>query len=149
MKILTVLVLILGVCVLYTAALAQSGPMTEANPKAELRKSVERGKALFSDAKLGTTGQSCNDCHIMGGTKEGMMGKMPIKPFDDLATSYPKYSPMMNRVMTLDQIIDWCIMTPMKGTPLLWDDQRITDLVSYVVSVKPETESSPAKVKAE
>lgn len=28
--------------------------------------SVEKGKALFNDAKLGTTGKSCNDCHKDG-----------------------------------------------------------------------------------
>lgn len=28
--------------------------------------SVERGKALFNDPKLGTTGKSCNDCHSGG-----------------------------------------------------------------------------------
>jgi len=28
--------------------------------------SVEKGKALFSDPKLGTTGKSCNDCHPGG-----------------------------------------------------------------------------------
>ena len=28
--------------------------------------SLEKGKALFNDPKLGTTGKSCNDCHTDG-----------------------------------------------------------------------------------
>ena len=28
--------------------------------------SVDKGKTLFNDPKLGTTGKSCNDCHQNG-----------------------------------------------------------------------------------
>jgi cytochrome c len=139
MKTLTVFLLVLSLSAVYAVLLAQEGPMTEANPKAELRRSIERGRALFSDPKLGTTGQSCNDCHIMGGAKENKMGKMTVKAFDDLAATYPKYFPMMNKVMTLDQMVNWCIVTPMKGPVLAWDDQGLADLVAYTVSVKSET----------
>lgn len=152
MKNLMVFVLVLGVCSAYAAALAQQTPVTEANPKAELRKSIESGKALFSDPKLGTAAQSCNDCHMAGGTKDASMGKMSIKAFDNLAGTYPKYFPMMNKVMTLDQMVNWCIVTPMKGPALGWDDQRLADLVAYVVSVKPEMtkpEAKPPKAKEE
>jgi cytochrome c len=152
MKNLMVFVLVLGVCSVYAAALAQQTPMTDVNPKAELRKSIESGKALFSDSKLGTTAQSCNDCHMAGGTKDASMGKMEIKAFNHLAAMYPKYFVMANKVVTLDQIVNWCIVTPMKGTALAWDDQRLADLVSYVVSVKPEIakpEAKPAKAKEE
>jgi cytochrome c len=43
---------------------------------------------------------------------------------------------MASRVVTLDQMINWCIITPMKGTALAWDDQGLADLVAYVASVK-------------
>ena len=145
MKNLTVFILVLGVCAMYAAAVAQQTPMTEANPKAELRKSIESGKVLFSDSKLGTTAQSCNDCHMAGGTKDATMGKMEIKAFNNLAAMYPKYFMMANKVVTLDQIVNWCIVTPMKGPALAWDDQRLADLVAYVVSVKPEMTKPEAK----
>jgi cytochrome c len=64
------------------------------------------------------------------------MGKMAIKAFDNLGAAYPKYFMMMNRVVTLDQMVNWCIITPMKGTALAWDDQRLADLVAYTASVK-------------
>jgi cytochrome c len=148
MKNLTVFVLVLGVCAMYAVALAQQTPMTETNPKAELRKSIESGKALFGDSKLGATGQSCNDCHLAGGTKDATMGKLEVKAFNNLAAMYPKYFMMANKVVTLDQIVNWCIVTPMKGAALAWDDQRLADLVAYVVSVKPEMtkpETKPVK----
>jgi len=110
--------------------------MAQVDPKAELQKSIERGMVLFKDATLGTSGMSCNSCHMEGGTKAGKMGDMTIKPFDNLAAKYPKYFMMAKRVMTLDQVINWCIVKPMKGKALSWDDQKLTDLTAYVASVK-------------
>ncbi|MFB0518369.1 MAG: hypothetical protein ACETWC_03700 [Acidobacteriota bacterium] len=123
---------------LFLLAYASKGKVATAqvDPKAELMKSVERGKALFMDATLGTSGMSCNSCHPEGGTKEGKMGEMTIKPFDNLAAKYPKYIPSAKRVMTLDQINNWCIVKAMKGEALAWDSQKLTDLTAYVASVK-------------
>jgi cytochrome c len=111
------------------------GEMADAHK--ELMAAVERGKALFADPALGTTGMSCGSCHMEGGTKPGKMGDMEIKPFMNVAVSYPKYVGMAGKVITLDQIVNVCIMKPMKGTPLKWDDQRLADLSAYVASVKP------------
>ena len=109
--------------------------MKEADPGHELKMAVERGKGLFMDASLGTTGMSCNGCHVEGGTKSGKMGEKEIPPFMHVAKKYPRYFPMAGTVMTLDQVINWCIMKPMEGKPLAWDDQRLADLSSYVASV--------------
>ena len=54
------------------------GEMADAHK--ELMGAVERGKALFNDPALGTTGMSCSSCHMEGGTKPGKMGEMEIKP---------------------------------------------------------------------
>jgi len=111
------------------------GEMADAHK--ELMAAAERGKALFNDPALGTTGMSCSSCHMEGGTKPGKMGDMEIKPFMNVAATYPKYAGMAGKVITLDQIVNICIMKPMKGTPLKWDDQRLADLSAYVASVKP------------
>ena len=42
--------------------------------------------------------------------------------------------------MTLDQVVNFCITTPMKGEALKWDDPRLTDLTTYVTHVKPGEE---------
>ena len=133
-----IVVSILAVGCLVLLAYAGKGREASAqvDPQAELQKSIERGKALFMDTALGTSGMSCNSCHTEGGTKPGKMGDMTIKPFDNVAANYPKYFAIGKRVMTLDQVINWCIVNPMKGKALSCDSQKLTDLTAYVASVK-------------
>lgn len=107
------------------------------DPATELAKSVERGLALFSDKELGTSGKTCNDCHMNGGTKDSKMGDMTMRAFDNLGAQYPRFFMMGKKVMTLDQVVNFCVTMPLKGEPLAWDDQRLTDLVAYCASVKP------------
>jgi cytochrome c len=108
----------------------------DVDPGAELMASIERGKALFNDTKLGTSGMSCSSCHVEGGTKDGKMGDMTIKAFHNMAVKYPKYFPMAKKVMTLDQVNNFCLVNPLKGEPFGWNDQRMADLTAYVASVK-------------
>lgn len=119
--------------------------MKMADPAKELAKSIENGKKLFNDKSLGAGKMTCNSCHMEGGTKDGKMGDMVIPAFDDLASKYPKYFMMAKRVMTLDQVNNWCIVNPMKGKALKWDDQKLTDLTAYVASVKAEKKEEKKK----
>lgn len=138
MKKYSILVAILAIGFLFALVYAQmeKQEVAQVDPKAELKKSIERGKNLFMDTSLGTSGMSCNSCHLEGGTKDNKMGEMTMKAFDNLAAKYPKYFMMGKRVTTLDQVVNMCIMGPMKGKPLSWDDQKLTDLTAYVASVK-------------
>ncbi|MBI4687952.1 MAG: hypothetical protein HY756_09285 [Nitrospirae bacterium] len=100
---------------------------------AMVKASIANGAKLYVDPSLGTSGKTCNTCHMEMGKskKEGMMGAKGFigrKPF-------PKYSPMPKRVMTLEQMIQFCIVTPLDGKALAWDDQKLTDLTSYVNSI--------------
>lgn len=118
-------------------ACAKEEAAMEADPAAELAASVENGKALFYDESLGTSGMTCNSCHMEGGTMAGQMGDMAIPAWDNLAAKYPKYFGMAKRVMTLSQVVNWCIVHPLEGEALTWDDQKLTDLTAYSASVKP------------
>jgi thiosulfate dehydrogenase len=133
------LLVFLCLVLLFTVSIAEEqkkeGDMPEA--KMELKAAYKRGMELFMDASLGTTGMSCNSCHMEGGTMPGKMGDMEIKPFAKVGEHYPKYFPMGKKVMTLDQVVNFCITNPMKGEALKWDDQRLADLVTYVAHVKP------------
>jgi cytochrome c peroxidase len=126
---------------------------TEIDPAAELGASIERGEALFGDPDLGKSGQTCNTCHLEGGTVAGKMGDVDLKAFNALNVRYPKYWAMAKKVMTLDQVVNWCIVGPLKGEALAWDDQRLADLVAYCASVKPVRrsvrEKAPETEKAE
>ena len=142
MKKTTALIMMVLFLALIVYACAQKEEKPEmakaADPVAELAKSVENGKKLFSDTTLGTSGMTCNSCHMEGGTKAGKMGEMAVPAWDNLAPQYPKYFMMAKRVMTLDQVVNWCIKEPLKGKPLAWDDQKLTDLTAYCASVKAE-----------
>lgn len=141
MKKITALILValfLGLFV-FTYAQKEMKEM-KVDPAAELAKSVENGKSLFNDTTLGTSGMTCNSCHMEGGTKAGKMGDMAVSAFDNLAAKHPKFFRMARKVMTLDQVVNWCIMMPLKGKPLAWDDQKLTDLTAYCASVEPAKE---------
>ncbi|MFQ6092932.1 MAG: hypothetical protein ACE5OR_09660 [bacterium] len=114
--------------------------LTPAEQQAELAKAVERGKALFYDKELGTSGMTCNSCHLEGGTKTNPMKMkgMTMDAFDNLGARYPKYFPMAMKVMTLDQVINFCVVNPLKGKPLTLDDLRLTALTAYVASIEAE-----------
>jgi cytochrome c len=147
--VLAIAILVGFACVLAYAQKEGEKEMPKPDPAKEMTAAVERGKALFGDTKLGTTGMSCNSCHMKGGTMDGEMGDMTVKAFDALSTKYPKYWMMAKKVMTLDQVINWCIVNPLKGTALAWDDQRLTDLAAYCASVTPVKEEVKEEKKKE
>jgi len=130
------LLLCVGFAFMFAYAQKEEKQPTQVDPMAELQKSIERGKALFSDTSLGTNGMSCNSCHVEGGTKETKMGDMTLSAFDNLGAKYPKYLAMAQRVMTLDQVNNGCIVGALKGKALAWDDQKLADLTAYETSLK-------------
>ena len=91
---------------------------------AQQEASVEKGKALFNDPKLGTTGKSCNDCHRNGSGMEKAAGRTDIV-----------------------SIVNGCIQASIKGTPLDAKSAEMQSLVLYIKSFgapkKPETRQAP------
>ncbi len=89
-----------------------------------LKEVIEYGKRLWNDPSLGRSGLSCNSCHAGGrGFKE--TAKRP----------YPHYVDMPKRVVTLDQMINFCMTVPMKADPLAWDSKELTALSAYLENV--------------
>jgi cytochrome c len=41
---------------------------------------------------------------------------------------------MADDILTLDQMINFCMKNPMKGKPLGWNSQRMTALAAYVTA---------------
>jgi cytochrome c len=119
----------------------------EVDPKQEMKQAYMRGKDLFMDASLGTNGMSCNSCHAEGGTKAGKMGDMEIPPFSKVGDKYPMYFKMAGKVMTLDQVINFCVTTPMAGEALAWDDQKLADLATYIKWVDAKKEKKQKEEK--
>ena len=142
MRKMAVLILIglLVIFVAFACAQKEEKMKMDVDPAMELAKSVENGKKLFNDTTLGESGMTCNSCHMEGGTKAGKMGEMSVSAFDNLGAKYPGYFMMAKKVMTLDQVVNFCIVNPIQGKALAWDDQKLTDLTAYCASVKPVIE---------
>ncbi len=84
--------------------------------------SIEKGKTLFNDPKLGgsTNEESCNSCHPAGEGLEKACGK---KSFMD------------GKVHSLDEMVNTCAKMTLKGSPPL-SDQDLKDIVAYICSLK-------------
>ena len=84
--------------------------------------SVEKGKALFNDPKLGTTGKSCNDCHPNGkGTEES-----------GAKTDLPR-------------IVNACIKASIKGKEIDEKSMEMQSMVMYIKSLNAGTTTAPKK----
>jgi len=84
---------------------------------------AEKGKALFNDVKLGTSGKTCNSCHNEGKglDKSGEKKEMMV---------------MGKKYTTLEDAINFCIEKPLKGKTLDPKSQEMQDLVAYIKSLK-------------
>jgi len=78
------------------------------------------GKRLWADPKLGRSGMSCKTCHA-GGKLLNL----------EKVGAFPHYVKMPNDVVTLDQMINFCMVVPMKARPLRWNSPRLTALAAY------------------
>jgi len=88
---------------------------------AQQEPSIEKGKALFNDPKLGTNGKTCSTCHQDG---KGLAHAGEKK---DLA-----------------RIVNNCISIPLKGKPL---DPESVEMQSLLLYVKSFGSKKPAEVK--
>lgn len=105
--------------------------------------SLANGEKLFKDAGLGTNGQSCESCHVGGGTTGGkvemMPGmKMPIPDLHGVAQQFPKFKVPNDSVITLADMNNNCIAMLQKGKPLPLGSRESRDLAAYVASLSGE-----------
>jgi cytochrome c553 len=82
-----------------------------------------RGKALFSDPALGTTGKSCADCHTAAS-----LGRVK--------DAYPKFNPELGRAESLEERLDTMVRVKLKGAGLPLDDERSTALAIYLKTLR-------------
>ncbi len=80
---------------------------------AEHEATLERGKALFNDPKLGANGRSCNDCH-----KSGAGLEQAAKRKD------------------LEDMVNGCIVVNLKGKALGPDSVEMRSLLLYIRSLE-------------
>ena len=130
-------------------------------PKAMMSKQkgqTEYGKELFASTKLGTNGQSCASCHPGGGTSGGtvqtpMKSELTGKPYElpvpsliGAAATFPKFKVPNDRVISVQEMTNNCIMMFMAAQPLPLDTTESVALASYLTSLSAGEPVEPGKM---
>lgn len=92
-----------------------------------LNETIAYGEKLANDPSLGNSGKSCNECH-KGGRAFKKSFLLP----------YPHYVKMPKDVVTLDQMINFCMINPMQTDPLPYSSREMTAIAAYVMDVYPQ-----------
>ena len=90
---------------------------------------VAAGEALWSDNSLGGAGVSCASCHV-GGAQFKDTFKEPYPHRVAMAES-------MSGLTSIDaeQMVQFCMIVPMKSEPLAWDSRELAALSAYIDDV--------------
>jgi thiosulfate dehydrogenase len=79
---------------------------------------VNEGSKLFHSSSLGKNKVSCDQCHPNGANTH--------------PETYPKFQKQLGRVITLFEMVNWCLRNPLEGDPLAADDPRMVALLAYI-----------------
>jgi sulfur oxidation c-type cytochrome SoxA len=133
--------------VLFVMSLANGKPIRMAWPKEYRNEWINRGKAAFIDSSLGTNRLSCQSCHQEGGKRKNFSAGKMTPELKGIAATYPQYSFVYQKVITLEQQVNYCIEQHLKGAPLPLDDQTIVALCCYLTSLSEGTKINVARFK--
>ncbi|MDX8410242.1 MAG: hypothetical protein R8J84_09435 [Mariprofundales bacterium] len=84
------------------------------------RQAVAVGKKMWNNEELGTSGVACLSCHA----------DYELLHFDR-NQNFPHYVKMVGDVVTLDQMINYCMLNPMKGKQLDANSKEMTAMAAY------------------
>jgi cytochrome c len=79
---------------------------------------VKGGERLFHSSTLGKNKVSCDQCHPNAANTH--------------PETYPKFQKQIGKVVTLFEMVNWCLRNPLEGEPLAADDPRMVALLSYI-----------------
>ena len=92
---------------------------------------VQKGRELWTNAELGTNGVVCAQCHPNAANTH--------------PETYPKFQKQIGKVVTLPEMINWCIRNPLEGVPLEVDSPEMTALVAYATYERRGVKLEPGK----
>lgn len=92
---------------------------------------VEKGRALWGSPELGTNGVACGQCHPNAANTH--------------PETYPKFQKQLGKVITLREMINWCLLNPLEGQPLALDDPRMVAMEAYVTYERRGVKMEPGK----
>jgi thiosulfate dehydrogenase len=79
---------------------------------------VEKGRALWTDGALGSNGVACAQCHPNGANTH--------------PETYPKFQKQLGRVIALREMINWCLINPLKGKAIPEGDPKMVAIEAYL-----------------
>ncbi|MDQ6969558.1 MAG: hypothetical protein Q9M16_03515 [Mariprofundus sp.] len=89
------------------------------------QQAVALGKKMWSDESLGTSGVACLSCHA---------------EYDLLHLernqNFPHFVKMVGDVVSLDQMINYCMLNPMKGNQFEKNSKELTAMAAYYRSYR-------------
>jgi len=100
---------------------ADDGPTPIRKPAFKsFQQAADAGKKMWNDEALGTSGLACLSCHA-----DYEMLNL------DKNQNFPHFVKMTNDVVTLDQMINYCMINPMKGKQFEKNSKELTAMAAY------------------
>lgn len=84
----------------------------------EFMAAVKTGDKLFHGGLGNANTVSCDQCHPNATNTH--------------PETYPKFQQQLGKVVTIGEMINWCIMNPLESRPLALDDPKMVALQSYI-----------------
>jgi len=106
-------------CAMNPCAASKSTPIRKPAFKS-FGEAAALGKKMWSDENLGTSGMACLSCHA----DHELLNL-------DKNQNYPHYVKMVGDVVTLDQMINYCMINPIKGKQLEQNSKEMTAMAAY------------------
>jgi thiosulfate dehydrogenase len=125
---------IVGLSLSFGSATARADEFTQQDVErwtGQFMEVVAQGRALWTDGKLGTNGVSCAQCHPNAANTH--------------PETYPKFQKQIGKVITLPEMINWCLRNPLEGRTLALDDPKMTAMVAYVTYERRGVKLEPGK----
>ena len=130
-----VLLIVLILSVVLTLKLSsQADDFTKADVERwtkEFMTVVTEGEKLFHSSALGKNKVSCDQCHPNAANTH--------------PETYPKFQKQLGRVISLSEMVNWCLRNPLEGDPLAADDPRMVALLAYITYERRGVPLAPGK----
>jgi thiosulfate dehydrogenase len=125
---------LVGTAVLVTKLSTQAAEFTMEDTERwtkEFMTVVKEGEKLFHSSTLGKNKVSCDQCHPNAANTH--------------PETYPKFQKQIGKVITLSEMINWCLRNPLEGDPLAADDPRLVALLAYITFERRGVPLAPGK----
>lgn len=126
------LFIIIGIVLVSVVVLADE--FTKADLKRwqdEFDAAAKQGRELWVGTELGTNGVACAQCHPNAANTH--------------PETYPKFQKQIGKVITLGEMVNWCLRNTLEGKQLPLDSKEMVAIQSYIFSERKGVKLAPGK----